>query len=230
MAELDLDIKAGGYLPASFLDWEGHVAAVIFTLGCNFRCPWCHNGELALFRADELSISYILADIKRRAKFLDGVVISGGEPAVWPGLGRLIDELRAMPLSVKLDTNGSMPQVIKRLLAAGALSHVAMDVKAPFDVRAYERLTRTEVDIDALKKSVEIIKAESPSYEFRTTYVPALHTLSDLQKIQEQLCDDEHWSIQLFKPNGCLDPAFLDERAASADDLSKIFKNVKIRG
>ncbi len=88
--ENNIEFAAGGYLPASFLDWEAHVAASIFCLGCNFRCPWCHNGELALARGERLDLGAVLADIKRRALFLDGVVMSGGEPALQPGLAELV--------------------------------------------------------------------------------------------------------------------------------------------
>ena len=87
------ELSAGGYLPASFLDWDGRVASVIFTAGCNFRCPWCHNSELVREEAESVPIAKILADIKRRRNFLDGVVITGGEPCLWSGLFVLLNEL-----------------------------------------------------------------------------------------------------------------------------------------
>ncbi|MEG1912739.1 MAG: anaerobic ribonucleoside-triphosphate reductase activating protein, partial [Cloacibacillus sp.] len=131
----------------------------MFTLGCNFRCPWCHNGELALFRAEALPLDKIMADIKRRAAFLDGVVISGGEPALWPGLAPLLRQIRALSLPVKLDTNGSRPEILRALFAEGLVAHAAMDVKAPLDSAAYGRLTGTAVDIEKILSSVEIIKS-----------------------------------------------------------------------
>ena len=94
----NINFAAGGYLPASFLDWEAHISAVIFCLGCNFRCPWCHNGELALGRGEPLGLAQILADIKRRAAFLDGVVISGGEPTLQPGLPALAHAITELGL------------------------------------------------------------------------------------------------------------------------------------
>ncbi len=224
------EIRAGGYLPASFLDWEGHVAAVIFTCGCNFRCPWCHNGALALSRAEALPLDKIMADIERRAAFLDGVVISGGEPTLWPGLAPLLRRVRALSLPVKLDTNGSRPEILRALFAEGLVDHAAMDVKAPLDCAAYGRLTGTAVDIEKILSSVEIIKSHAPAYEFRTTYIPALLTADDLRVIRRQLADDAHWRLQLFKPNGCLDPSYLNASAASAEVLRKAFPGIDIRG
>ncbi len=224
------EIRAGGYLPASFLDWEGHVAAVIFTCGCNFRCPWCHNGALALSRAEALPLDKIMADIERRAAFLDGVVVSGGEPTLWPGLAPLLRRVRALSLPVKLDTNGSRPEILRALFAEGLVAHAAMDVKAPLDCAAYGRLTGTAVDIEKIISSVEIIKSRAPAYEFRTTYIPALLTADDLRGIRRQLADDAHWRLQLFKPNGCLDPSYLNASAASAEVLREAFPGIDIRG
>ena len=110
------NISAGGYLSASFLDWEGHVAAVIFMSGCNFKCPWCHNSDLVFNKTTPIKVTEIIEDIKRRKLFLDGVVISGGEPTCSLGLISMIREMKKIGLPIKLDTNGSHPEVLKRLL------------------------------------------------------------------------------------------------------------------
>ncbi|MEG1799883.1 MAG: anaerobic ribonucleoside-triphosphate reductase activating protein, partial [Synergistaceae bacterium] len=192
-------LTVGGYLPSSFLDWDGHVAAVIFTLGCNFRCPWCHNRDLALSSLEPISASAVVADIARRAKFLDGVVVSGGEPTVWGGLLPLLRELKALGVSVKLDTNGSFPEVLADVLCEGLVSCVAMDVKAPFDAETLKRSAGVDVRPDVLRRSVAIIKEKAPSYEFRTTYVPSLVSKSDMLLLREELSDDAHWIVQCFK-------------------------------
>ena len=227
--EKNIDFAAGGYLPASFLDWEAHISAVIFCLGCNFRCPWCHNGELALGRGEPLGLAQILADIKRRAAFLDGVVISGGEPTLQPGLAALARAVKEMGLAVKLDTNGSRPDVIETLLRDGLVDHVAMDVKAPLGAASYERLTGTSADVEKIRSSMEIIKSRAPSYEFRTTYVPALHTREDLLALREAL-RGEPWRVQCFKPNNCLDEKFLTAEAAKAEKLRELLPGVVVRG
>ena len=224
-----IDFAAGGYLPASFLDWEGHVSAVIFCLGCNFRCPWCHNGGLALGDGEKLGLGKILSDVERRAAFLDGVVISGGEPSLQPGLAALARAVKEMGLAVKLDTNGSRPEVIEALLNEGLVEHVAMDVKAPLDAASYERLTGTRVNVEKIRASVEIIKSRAPSYEFRTTYVPALHTREDLLALREAL-RGEPWRVQCFKPNNCLDEKFLAAETAKAEELRRLLPDVPVRG
>ena len=227
--EKNIDFAAGGYLPASFLDWEAHISAVIFCLGCNFRCPWCHNGGLALGRCEPLGLAQILADVKRRAAFLDGVVISGGEPTLQPGLPALAREITALGLPVKLDTNGSRPEVIEKLLNEGLVEHVAMDVKAPLVAAAYRRLTGVAADVEKIRSSIELIKSRAPSYEFRTTYVPALHTEEEMLALRDEL-RGEPWFVQCFKPNGCLDEKFLSAEAAKAEELRELLPGVVVRG
>ncbi|MCD8163127.1 MAG: anaerobic ribonucleoside-triphosphate reductase activating protein [Synergistaceae bacterium] len=222
------ETRAGGYLPASFLDWEAHVAAVIFTCGCNFRCPWCHNGELVTAGVGELSVKKIIADIKRRAKFLDGVVVSGGEPTLWPGLRPLLAELKELGLAVKLDTNGTDPEQLRVLIDEGLVEHVAMDIKAPLDAASYARLAAVPVEIAKIRESVRIVKERARSYEFRTTFVPALHRPEDLPAIREQLNDDAHWVVQCFKPTGCLDGRFLGKEAAKSEKIREILPDIKI--
>lgn len=225
-----MDFKAGGYIPASFLDWEGHVAAVIFSCGCNFRCPWCHNGELALSSSEELPLEDILSDIKRRSHFLDGVVFSGGEPTLWSGLLRLLRLINGMGLPVKLDTNGSNPETLERLLDEGLVECAAMDVKAPLENEAYRRLVCADINIDRIRSSIDVIKRKAPSYEFRTTYVPALHSTEDLRLIRKQIDDDGHWVVQCFNPVGCLDASYLEKEAADSEKVKKILPEIKVRG
>ncbi|WP_300264343.1 anaerobic ribonucleoside-triphosphate reductase activating protein [uncultured Cloacibacillus sp.] len=227
--EQNIDFAAGGYLPASFLDWEGHVSAVIFCLGCNFRCPWCHNGGLALGDGEKLDLGKILADVERRAAFLDGVVISGGEPTLQPGLPDLARAITELGLPVKLDTNGSRPEVIDALLNEGLVEHIAMDVKAPLGAAAYRRLTGVAADVEKIRASMEIIKSRATSYEFRTTYVPALHSCEDLLALREAL-RGEPWRVQCFKPNNCLDEKFLAAETAKAEELRRLLPDVVVRG
>ena len=227
--EQNIDFAAGGYLPASFLDWEGHVSAVIFCLGCNFRCPWCHNGGLALGDGEKLDLGKILADVERRAAFLDGVVISGGEPTLQPGLPHLARAITELGLPRKLETNGSRPAVIDALLNEGLVEHIAMDVKAPLGAAAYRRLTGVAADVEKIRASMEIIKSRATSYEFRTTYVPALHSCEDLLALREAL-RGEPWRVQCFKPNNCLDEKFLAAETAKAEELRRLLPDVVVRG
>lgn len=224
------ELSAGGYLPASFLDWDGRVASVIFTAGCNFRCPWCHNSELVREEAESVPIAKILADIKRRRNFLDGVVITGGEPCLWSGLFVLLNELKTLSLPVKLDTNGSFPEILEKIFDMALISHIAMDVKAPLDAERIKIVTGSGISPDILKKSIKLIKSKAPSYEFRTTYTPRIMSEDDLHEIRSELSDDSHWIIQCFKPVNCLDESFLECQAVRAEELKKIFPQIKIRG
>lgn len=220
----------GGYLPTSFLDWEGHVAPVIFVSGCNFRCPWCHNGELVLFGTEPVSVSVILDDIKRRSKFLDGVVVTGGEPTLWEGLLPLLRKLGEMGLAVKLDTNGSNPGLLERILGEKLVKHVAMDVKAPFDDKILERVTGVKISAQTLKGSLEIIRKLAPSYELRTTWSPYILTGEELILLQKELDGDPNWVVQPFVPTGCLDPGCLCLPKVTLEEINSILPNVKKRG
>lgn len=227
---MNLDFSVGGYLPTSFLDWDGHVSAVIFTSGCNFRCPWCHNKDLVLKNTTPIPLVDVISNIKARSTFLDGVVISGGEPCMWDVLLPCLRELNALRLPVKLDTNGSFPNVLDIVLSSGLVSHVAMDIKAPFDDTALKRVTGTSVSAVVIKESVDLIRRFALSYEFRTTYSPNILALDELLLIQEGLSYDKHWVLQCFKPVNCLDEAYLSYPAVSCDKLKEVFPDVNIRG
>ena len=221
---------AGGYLPASFLDWDGHVSAVVFTSGCNFRCPWCHNSELVLQKTDPIELNIIVDDIHRRKNFLDGVVLTGGEPCLWDGLFDFLRMMKELKMSVKLDTNGSMPDVIEKVIKEGLADHVAMDVKSPMDMVSVKRLTGVDIAPDIIMRSIDIIKRTAPSYEFRTTFVEGLLTIEDLIKIREELDDDAHWIIQPFRPVSCLDPNYCRLPAGDPEKLKDKFPGIRVRG
>ena len=221
---------AGGYLPASFLDWDGHVSAVVFTSGCNFRCPWCHNSELVLQKTDIIDISFIIDDICKRINFLDGVVITGGEPCLWDGLFDFLGKMKELKMSVKLDTNGSMPDILGKVLEEGLADHVAMDVKAPLNKVALKRVTGVDVDPEKIKRSIDIIKRSVPAYEFRTTFIDGLLTIEDMIEIRKELENDAHWVIQPFRPVNCLDPGYCSFPAADPEKLRVKFQGIKVRG
>lgn len=220
----------GGYLPTTFLDWEGHVAAIIFISGCNFRCPWCHNADLVLSRTEGIPLEKVLTDIERRSKFLDGVVISGGEPTLWDGLQPLLNALGEKGLPVKLDTNGSNPNLLLQLLEKKLVAHVAMDIKAPFDEAALERVTGVKAPLHALMESVGIIKKLAMSYEFRTTWSPAILSESELLQIRQDLADDRHWVVQPLIPENCMDLEYRSMPKTSPSDIERILPGIRIRG
>ena len=219
----------GGYLPTSFLDWQGRVTAVVFVKGCNFRCPFCHNAPLLTGMAEGLDPLPVLADVEKRRMFLDGVVVSGGEPTLYPGLPGMLswfrDEAR---LPVKLDTNGSCPEALETLLSLGLVRAVAMDVKAPWE--KYGELAGVPVDTEKVRKSLELLRPLGESLELRTTFVPGLMTVEDLKKIREQLGNDARWVVQLFQPANALDPVLREIPAPSRESIAAVLEGVRVRG
>jgi len=224
------EYTAGGYLPASFLDWDGHVSAVVFTSGCNFRCPWCHNSELVLQKTDLIDLSFITRDICKRRKFLDGVVLTGGEPCLWNGLFDFLRVMKDLKINVKLDTNGSMPDILEKVFEENLADHVAMDVKAPLNEQSLKRLTGVDVKAETIKRSIGILKRSAPSYEFRTTFIERLLTFEDMLELRKELNDDAHWIIQCFRPVNCLDPDYCLSPPVDAEKLRDKFPGIKVRG
>ena len=203
--KIDADIK--GFIETSFLDWPGQVASVLFLAGCNFRCPFCHNYGLVLNHTE--FPSYDWSTIRSRlAKFkgwIDGVVISGGEPTLSPGLTDLVRDIRNMGFMVKLDTNGSRPEVLAALLEEGLLNYVAMDVKGPLDEVSYTRAAGRHGFLDQVKKSLDLLSDSDLPYTLRTTVVPDLHTELDVLRLAEQLQSAPVWKLQNFQPENALD-------------------------
>lgn len=159
----------------TLLDYPGKLATIVFTPGCNLRCDFCHNPEFVLpekierIRHDFISEEIFFRFLKTRIGFLDGVVICGGEPTIHEDLPNFCQRIKELGLLVKLDTNGTRPEMLENLLAKELIDYVAMDVKHSFD--GYDSLTKKSVDISKYKKSIEIIKARAPDYEFRTTLI-----------------------------------------------------------
>jgi pyruvate formate lyase activating enzyme len=194
-------LRIGGLQRFSLCDYPGRVAAVVFTQGCNFRCPFCHNGALLPLAADVAALvpeDEVLDFLRARAGRLGAVVVSGGEPTLQPGLPAFLRAVKALGYAVKLDTNGSRPEVLRALLAEGLVDFVAMDVKAPWDV--YDRLTGVRAPVEALQRSVALIAASGRPHEFRTTAVGALLSPAELRRVRAQVPVDSPHRLQVFRP------------------------------
>lgn len=192
-----------GFEPLTLSDFPGRVAAMVFAPGCNFRCPFCHNGAL-LNTASGQPFSDLYPQLERRRNLLDGVVFSGGEPTLQGGLADSLARCHELGLETKLDTNGSQPQVLKTLLNQNLLDYIAMDVKAPWD--HYERLAGCPVNVQALEESVHIIAASGVDHQFRTTWVPGLLTDADMERIKSQIPIDSLHRLQPFVAELAWDP------------------------
>ncbi len=189
-------MRIGGLQKVSLIDFFGNVSAVVFTQGCNFRCPFCHNEELVypeLF-SQVVPEERVFSHLHRRKKLLDGVVISGGEPTLQKDLDIFISEVKRMGFRVKLDTNGSNPDMIEHLLSMGCVDYLAMDVKAPLE--KYEVLTGTKIDTEKITHSIALIQNSGVDHLFRTTVFRPLLCFRDLKKIVDLLGDDIRYLLQ----------------------------------
>lgn len=195
------------YIPVSMLDWEGKVASVLFIGGCNFSCSFCHNPELV--RHPEKLKSVEFGDINSylidKQGWIDGVVITGGEPTLAPDLKGIIEEIRSLGLPVKLDTNGSRPDILNELISDGLLDYVAMDIKTTFD--KYKSVTKSSINSKEIQDSINLIIRSSFDYEFRTTAYPGAVTLRDLVDISSYLGDmsANQYMVQQFRNAKVLD-------------------------
>jgi len=198
-----------GFLETSFLDWPGKLCSVIFLPHCNFRCPYCHNHPLVSHPERYPSIPFedILDRLRSFRDWIDGVCITGGEPTLHVDLPLLIREIKRNGFLVKLDTNGSNPQVLETLIKAEEIDFVSMDVKAPLDPFSYRRSIGLSIDLNLILRSIEILKKGKVEYQFRMTVVPGLHREEDIETLGDQLRVGQRFVLQNFNPENPLDPS-----------------------
>jgi len=232
-------MKIGGLQKTSFVDFPGKVVAMVFTLGCNFRCPFCHNGFLVVGDKELMSQSDFFEFLEKRRKVLDGVCVSGGEPTIQSDIFDFVKKIKDMGLVVKLDTNGSRPEELKRLIDANLLDYVAMDFKNRFSDYA-KTVGLKKIDVEKIKDSMNILVKSGVGFEFRTTIVPGLHTKKGLTEGAIELVEiagkDVNWYWQNFRPIGCLDESYCQKKSFKTEKLEdwlvevrKILNNVYLR-
>ncbi|MEA3409733.1 MAG: anaerobic ribonucleoside-triphosphate reductase activating protein [Candidatus Eisenbacteria bacterium] len=217
-----------GFDQMSLVDWDGMVAATLYTGGCNFRCPFCHNSGLVLLpdQYESIPADEILEYVKKHNDFIDGVVITGGEPCIHSNIGGFIKQLRNAGVGVKLDTNGSFPKLLESLIDKELVDYVAMDVKAPLDFDSYSKSAgiTDRRTFEKVRDSIDLLMEGRVDYEFRMTVVPALHRASDLQLVAEQVKGARRFVLQNYVPRDTLDPAFLKETPYDAERLEEFKK------
>ena len=189
----------GGLRSCSFIDFPGRLSAVIFLRGCNLRCPYCHNLGLLDAEGPSMGLEELVAFLSSRRGLLDGVVISGGEPTLWPGLRSLIEAVRALGYEVKLDTNGTRPEVLSELIGDGLLDYVALDLKD--DPAAYAGWLGMREDPEVLARSLDIVKASGVDHELRTTVVPSRHDDEVLGRMARWAAGCRRWILQPCRAN-----------------------------
>lgn len=221
-------MKIAGVYPTSLLDYPDHISTVLFTQGCNFKCPYCHNSQLITFynNIDNL-LELAKKLIERRIGLIEAVVITGGEPLV-QDLYELIDLIKWIKekgLKVKLDTNGSRPVKLRALIDLNLLDYVAMDIKLP--LKSYPMLGGEARDLkDEIKTSINILLESNIDYEFRTTVVPGLHKERDIKNIAKAIKGADNYYIQNFKASDNIYAPLWKNLKGFTPDKLKIFKNV----
>lgn len=219
-----------GFQKLTLIDYPGKLATTVFTVGCSFRCPFCHNPELVL--SSKYNVSSIKNTekeffdfLKSRKNKLDGVCITGGEPTIQPDIVEFIKKIKKMGYAVKLDTNGTRPDVLRKVIREKLVDFIAMDIKN--HPGKYNKTTATKGDIERIKLSVEMIRNSGIDYEFRTTVVPGLHTESDFTKIAKWLAGAKAYWLQRYRQSKILDPT-LPKRVIKNNklDLEQILENL----
>jgi len=222
-------VEIKGFLETSFLDWPGKICSVLFLPRCNLRCPYCHNHALVL-HPEEVP-TFPLKDILNRLRsfrgWIDGVCLTGGEPTLHADLFSLIRKIKELGFLVKLDTNGSNPGLLDRLIAERAIDFVSMDVKAPVDPVRYSRAAGLPVNLDRIWKSTQILKRGDVEYGFRTTVVPGLHTADDILSLGQQLRAGARLTLQDFNPENPMEPTLKETRPYGPERLRELERAVR---
>lgn len=202
----------GGLQKITLIDFPGKIAATVFTSGCSFRCSFCYNPELVLPERikshPQIPERDFFKFLEERKGLLEGVVLTGGEPTLHKDLPSFVKKIRKLGYAVKLDTNGSNPEMLERLIKDKIIDYVAMDIKTLLNDQRYNETVGVKVDLDKIKKSIEIIKNSGIDYEFRTTFVPTLHTKEDIVQIARDISPAKKYYLQNFRPEKTIDPDF----------------------
>jgi len=248
----------GGLQKTTLIDFPGRVACTVFTVGCNYRCPFCHNKDLVtydLFKKsdlEELKVEDFFRFLQERRKIFDGVCITGGEPTIHKDLTQFCKRIKDLGLEVKLDSNGSNPKMLQKMIDKKLVNFISMDIKNPFNT--YHKSMGVKGFEKFAKESVKIILQSGLEYEFRTTVVPTIHNkkvlvdlAKDLKKLSQSLAAKHHspftihhsliYLLQTFRPMNCLDDNFKKLKPFTDKEMKeflsavqKVLPNAKIRG
>ena len=221
-------MEIGGLQKVTLIDYPGRIAATVFLCGCNFKCPWCYSSELVLpekiKKQPKISEREFFKYLKDRKKLLDGLVLCGGEPTINKKLPSFIKKIKKMGFLIKLDTNGSDPKILKKLIDEKLIDYVAMDLKGPKE--RYSEFSGRKVDVKKIQKSIDILKENKVDYEFRSTIVPSLHTKEDIIEMAKWIRGAKRYYLQNFRPEKTIDPKFEKIKTYSQEYLLEIQKAI----
>ena len=229
--------KIYGLEKMSLVDYDGHICATIFLASCNFRCPFCHNSSLVLDvdKLEAYSSDEIFDYLEKRKHVLDAVCITGGEPTLTSNLEEIIDKIKEMGYLVKLDSNGTKPDLLKHLIDTKKVDYIAMDIKSSYENYCKVAGISNNLLIDKVKESVELLKNSGIDYEFRTTLVKELHDIDDIYGIGEIVKGAKRFYFQKFTDHGyCIEDNFHEVEIDVANKYLEIIKkyceNANLRG
>lgn len=219
----------------SLVDYDHHMSAVLFSPGCNFACPFCHNSPLVIdtYKLKAIPFDEILSFLYKRKGLLDAVVITGGEPTLMPDLIDKISRIKELGYKIKLDSNGTRPEIIKKLVSLNLLDYIAMDIKSSF--KTYPDITNSFVNIAKIKESIEFIKSCGVDYEFRTTLIKEYHSEEDIRQMALELDGAKRLRFQLFvDSDSCITRGLHEVDLETANKYVEILKShvsdVALRG
>lgn len=223
-------MRISGLQKFSMIDYNDKLCAVIFTQGCNFKCPYCHNPELVPMLSGKalISLEEVLAFLRRRLGKLDAVVITGGEPLLQKNLIPFLKEVKALGFLIKLDTNGILYQTLEKVIACGLIDYIAMDIKT--ELSKYEDVVKVKVAEESLLQGINLIKESGIEHEFRTTTVEGLISEESIYHIGETLVGESKYYIQNFAKSHHLDDSFQDRVGFSKTKLDRIISRLRENG
>lgn len=215
----------GGLQKTSLLDYPGKISCIVFTTMCNFRCGYCHNPELLTKSEPVLTVPAFFEFLKSRMGKLDSVVITGGEPTLQKDLVDFIKKIKSLGFLVKLDTNGTNPDILADLLDMNLLDYIAMDIKAP--VNKYTKVAAVNIDIDKIQQSISLIMNSGVNYEFRTTVVKSQLSFEDFDSIGCMIKGAKCYYLQKFVPSKILDNSLIQEETYSNEEFNILCKKLR---
>lgn len=221
-------VGIGGLRKTTLIDYPGQVAATVFLTGCNFRCSFCYSSELVLpekiKKQPKISEKELFDFLRKRRGLLEGIVICGGEPTCNEDLPEFIRKIKEMGFSVKLDTNGSNPEMLKKLIDEKLVDYVAMDIKAPKE--KYDKITGVKVRVQNIEESIRILKEGTVDYEFRITVVPTLHSREDIIEIAKWIGPAKRFFLQNFRAEKTIDSNLEKVKPCPIEFLKELKKEI----
>ncbi len=214
-------MKIGGLQRFSLIDYPEKLSAVVFSIGCNFRCPYCHNPNLVDPQryAESIAKNYIFDFLRSRKGALDALVITGGEPCLQAELIDFIKVVKHMGFLIKLDTNGSFPEVLEEIIQKGLVDYIAMDIKSPLE--RYSQVVCSPVDMEKIRQSIKLIINSGLSHEFRTTLLKSIINSDDIAKIAELASGAKLFALQNFVASNILNPKLRSEKPIGKEELEQ---------